>query len=204
MYGLSSDPYDLHPELYSRGVHGHGTGDSSARLEDPKQQPQGFMGWQQPPAAHAYPSAGKLLLHISGVTAAAQVISHARRFPQGGQVCLMPGVSSCRAARGASSPMSVSTWAQLVLSWAELVLFRAGRKRPAAQLQADRQRSEMLAEDHRDLLRGERWKLQRVRSLSALPSDADLLAGLKQGEAGLPCFPDALNQLLQGHSQQLC
>ncbi len=36
--------------------------------------------------------------------------------------------------------------------------------------------------DHRGVLRGERWKLQRVRSLSALPTDADLLAGLKQGE----------------------
>ena len=32
------------------------------------------------------------------------------------------------------------------------------------------------------MLRGERWKLQRVRSLSALPTDADLLASLKQGE----------------------
>ena len=79
MYGLSTDPYDLHPELYSRGVHGHG--DSSARLEDPKQQPQGFMGWQQSPAAHMYPSAGKLQLHISGVTAARQLISHAWYFP---------------------------------------------------------------------------------------------------------------------------
>ena len=60
MCGLSTDPYDLHPELYSRSAHCHATGDSSARLEDPRQQPQGFMGWQQPPAAHLYPSAGKL------------------------------------------------------------------------------------------------------------------------------------------------
>ena len=44
----------------------------------------------------------------------------------------------------------------------------------------------MLAEDHRDLLRGDRWKLQRVRSLSTLPSDADLLASLKQGERAPP------------------
>ncbi len=33
--------------------------------------------------------------------------------------------------------------------------------------------------DPRDVLRGDRWKLQRVRSLSALPTDADLLASLK-------------------------
>ena len=33
--------------------------------------------------------------------------------------------------------------------------------------------------DPRDVLRGEKWKLQRVRSLSALPTDADLLASLK-------------------------
>ena len=64
MYGLSTDPYDLHPEQYSRSVHGHATGDSSARLEDPRQQPQGFLGWQQPPAAHLYPSAGKLRTHF--------------------------------------------------------------------------------------------------------------------------------------------
>ena len=60
-------------------------------------------------------------------------------------------------------------------------LLLAGRKRPASQL-VDRHRSEALLEDHRDVLRGERWKLQRVRSLSALPTDADLLASLKQGE----------------------
>ena len=77
MYGLSTDPYDLHPEPYSRGVHGHATGEPSARLEDPKQQPQGFMGWQQPPAAHLYPSAGKAPLRISGAIAAGQLISHA-------------------------------------------------------------------------------------------------------------------------------
>lgn len=29
------------------------------------------------------------------------------------------------------------------------------------------------------MLRGDRWKLLRVQSLSALPSDADLLASLK-------------------------
>ena len=73
MYGLSTDPYDLHPEPYSRGV--HGTGDSSARLEDSKQQPQGFLGWQQPPAAHMYPSVGKPPLHTLGVTAAGQAMS---------------------------------------------------------------------------------------------------------------------------------
>ena len=76
--------------------------------------------------------------------------------------------------KNADSPISL-------ISQAQLVLFHAGGKRPGAQLQADRHHSEMLAEDHRDLLRGERWKLQRVRSLSTLPSDADLLAGLKQG-----------------------
>ena len=60
-------------------------------------------------------------------------------------------------------------------------LLLAGRKRPASQL-GDRQRSDAQLEDHRGVLRGERWKLQRVRSLSALPTDADLLASLKQGE----------------------
>ena len=92
MYGLSTDPYDLHPETYSRGVHGHGTGDSSARLEDPKQQPQGFMGWQQPSSAHMYPSAGKPPLHILGVTAAGQVISHAWYFSFGGRVFRIQGL----------------------------------------------------------------------------------------------------------------
>ena len=86
----------------------------------------------------------------------------------------MPHVARCRAAGKAKPPIGQ-------YSSAQLVLFRAGRKRPGTQLQADRHHSEMLAEDHRDLLRGERWKLQRVRSLSTLPSDADLLAGLKQG-----------------------
>lgn len=60
-------------------------------------------------------------------------------------------------------------------------LLLAGRKRPASQL-VDRHRSDALLEDHREVLRGERWKLQRVRSLSALPTDADLLASLKQGK----------------------
>ena len=87
--------------------------------------------------------------------------------------------------RAARSPAYVHAEAQLVLC-------HAGRKRPGTQLQADRHHSEMLAEDHRDLLRGERWKLQRVRSLSTLPSDADLLASLKQGEGVPPCSPDAL------------
>ena len=83
------------------------------------------------------------------------------------------------------------------------MLFHAGRKRPGTQLQADRHHSGMLAEDHRDLLRGERWKLQRVRSLSTLPSDADLLASLKQGGRLFLCFPDASSQCHVGCSQQL-
>ena len=42
---------------------------------------------------------------------------------------------------------------------------------------------EALRGGHRDVLRGDRWKLLRVQSLSALPSDADLLASLKGGQA---------------------
>ena len=59
----------------------------------------------------------------------------------------------------------------------------AGRKRPATQLQPERYHSEALRGGHREVLRGDRWKLLRVQSLSALPSDADLLASLKGGEA---------------------
>ena len=74
-------------------------------------------------------------------------------------------------------------------------LLLAGRKRPASQLGDYRHRSDAQLEDHRDVLRGERWKLQHVRSLSALPTDADLLASLKQGKPlerpGNACSPHA-------------
>ena len=57
-------------------------------------------------------------------------------------------------------------------------VLHAGRKRPAAHMQTERVHSEALGGGHRGVLRGDKWKLQRVQSLSALPSDADLLAGL--------------------------
>ena len=193
LYGLSTDPYDLHPELYSRSVHSHGTEDASARLEDPKQQLQGFMGWQQLPAAHEYPSAGKLRLRFHEVISHSCCASHqscmALPFEQYiFKANLMLDIARHGAARDAHKSTSVHAQAQMLAC-------HAGRKRPAPQLQADRHRSEMLAEDHRDLLRGERWKLQRVRSLSTLPSDADLLASLKQGESATSEFPDISNLL---------
>ena len=69
-----------------------------------------------------------------------------------------------------------------------LEALHAGQKRPGAQLQPERHRSEALQGSHREVLRGDQWKLQRVRSLSALPSDADLLAGLKGEHATYPLF----------------
>ena len=62
-------------------------------------------------------------------------------------------------------------------------VLHAGRKRSAGQLQPERHHSEALRGGHRDVLRGDRWKLLRVQSLSALPSDADLLASLKGKKA---------------------
>ena len=58
-------------------------------------------------------------------------------------------------------------------------------------MQPERHHSEALRGGHRDVLRGDKWKLLRVQSLSALPSDADLLAGLKgaPGTIRVGCMP---------------
>ena len=55
MYGISTDPYDLHPEMYNNSVR-----NSGARLGGYGYQPEGFLEWQPSPAAPS-PSSGKLL-----------------------------------------------------------------------------------------------------------------------------------------------
>ncbi len=60
-------------------------------------------------------------------------------------------------------------------------------------MQPERVHSEALRGGHRDVLRGDKWKLLRVQSLSALPSDADLLAGLK-GEDSIHCSCHSLSR----------
>jgi hypothetical protein len=57
--------------------------------------------------------------------------------------------------------------------WVECL--RAARKRPA-EGEAQERQGGAQGLDHKAILRGQQWKLQRVQSLSSLPSDESLLA----------------------------
>ena len=52
-YGLSTDPYDMHSEMYSRGGH-----TPASRMGNYGYQPEGFLDWQHSPSMHTL-SSGK-------------------------------------------------------------------------------------------------------------------------------------------------
>ena len=75
MYGLSTDPYDLHSELY-----GGAARNSSARSGSYGYQPEGFLEWQPSPAAPS-PSSGELppkCVHLVSLQARRDTSAHHR------------------------------------------------------------------------------------------------------------------------------